>query len=92
MLRYILPIWKFQLEFQTRIGGIAVDEGPLIVGRAIRDERGFEGDLGVGVSYAPLELLTLRVTGFYGFFSFPGDYEGAYGTLGGFSFSAGLSI
>ena len=92
MLRYILPVWKIQLEFQTRIGGIFVDEGPLIVGRAIREENGFTGDLGVGLGVSPLELLTVRVGGYYGFFTFSGDYDGAYGTLGGLTVSLTLSI
>jgi hypothetical protein len=92
MLRYILPVWKIQLEFQTRIGGIFVDEGPLTVGRAIRQKNGFEGDVGAGVGVAPLDWLTVRAGGYYGFFSFSGDYEGAYGTLGGFTIGVVLSI
>jgi hypothetical protein len=92
LLRYILPVWKIQIEFQTRIGGIFVDEGPLIIGRAIREQNGFEGDVGIGVGVAPRSWLTLRAGGYFGFFSFAGDYEGAYGTLGGFTFSIVLSI
>ena len=92
MLRYILPVWKIQLEFQTRIGGIFVDEGPLIVGRAIREEKGFTGDVGVGVGVSPIRALTIRASGYYGFFAFSGDYEGAYGTLGGFTVSFVVSI
>jgi hypothetical protein len=92
MLRYILPVWKIQLEFQTRIGGIFVDEGPLIVGRAIREENGFTGDVGLGLGVSPVKMLTVRAGGYYGFFSFSGDYEGAYGTIGGFTFSVIVSI
>jgi hypothetical protein len=92
MLRYILPIWKIQLEFQTRIGGIFVDEGPLIVGRAIQEQNGFTGDLGVGLGVSPVRYLTVRIGGYYGFYTFSGDYEGAYGTLGGLNLSLTLSI
>jgi hypothetical protein len=92
MLRYILPVWKIQVEFQTRIGGIFINEGPLIVGRAIQEERGFTGDLGAGVGVSPAKALTLRIIGYYGFYSFSGDYEGAYGTLGGFTVSAALAL
>jgi hypothetical protein len=92
LMRYILPVWKIQFEFQTRIGGIFIDEGPLIVGRAIREGTGFTGDVGVGVGVSPVEFLTVRAGGYYGFFSFSGDYEGAYGTLGGFVFAIVLSI
>jgi len=92
LLRYILPIWKIQVEFQTRIGGIFVDEGPLIVGRAIREGTGFTGDLGAGLGISPVKYLTVHALGYFGFFSFSGDYEGAYGTLGGFTFSITLSI
>jgi hypothetical protein len=92
LLRYILPIWKIQLEFQTRLGGIFIDEGPLIVGRAIREQNGFTGDLGIGIGVSPVKFLTVRVAGYYGFYTFSGDYEGAYGTLGGLTFSVVLSI
>jgi hypothetical protein len=92
LVRYILPFWKMQLELTTRLGGVFVDEGPLIVGRAIDEERGFTGDLGAGLGYSPVRMLTLRATGYYGFYTFSGQYDGAYGMIGGFEFAIGLSI
>ncbi len=80
---YMLPIWKLHLKFQTRIGAIYLDEGPLIVGRAIDDASGFAGDLGIGLSYSPFTFLSIGIEGYFGFFSFSGTYEGAYGTIGG---------
>jgi len=92
LVRYILPFWMMQLELSTRIGGVYLDEGPLIVGRAIENKCGFAGDLGVGLGFSPVKMLTLRATGFYGFYSFSGEYEGTYGMLSGFEFAIGLSI
>jgi hypothetical protein len=92
LLRYILPFWKLQLELTTRLGAVFIDEGPLIVGRAVEQGSGFAGDVGVGLGLSPVKLLTLRVTGTYGFFSYTGDYEGTYGMIGGFAFAIGLSI
>lgn len=92
VVRYVLPFWRLQLELSTRLGGVFIDEGPLIVGRAVERGRGFAGDVGVGIGFSPVRLLTLRATGTYGFFSYTGDYDGTYGMIGGFAFALGLSI
>jgi len=80
---YLLPLWKFRIKLQTRIGTIYLDEGPLIIGRAIDDTSGFAGDVGVGLSFHPFAFLSIGIEGYFGFFSFSGQYEGAYGTIGG---------
>jgi hypothetical protein len=82
-LRYGLPIWRIELSFQTRVGGIFIDEGPLIMGRAVESGAGYTGDLGIGLGFTPFRYLTVGVSGWFGFFSFTGKYDGAYGTVGG---------
>lgn len=82
-LRYGLPIWRFEVSFQTRVGSIFVDSGPLIMGRAVEEGSGYSGDLGGGLAFTPFPYVTIGVNGWFGFFSFTGKYEGAYGTVGG---------
>lgn len=91
-VRYGLPIWRFELALQTRVGGIIVDEGPLLIGRAANGDNGLTGDFGAGISYAALGWLTLGITGWFGFYSFTGAYDGAYGTVGGLDGSVVLSF
>jgi opacity protein-like surface antigen len=86
-LRYGLPIWRFEIDFQTRVGAIYIEDGPLIMGRAVDSEAGYTGDLGVGLAFAPFRYLKLGVSGWFGFFSFTGKYDGAYGTVGGIDLS-----
>ena len=78
-----LPIVKIHFDFMTRLGGIIVDQGPLIVGRAIKVVNGFTGDVGVGLSVVPKPFLNVGIMGVVGFYSFSGKYEGAYGMIMG---------
>jgi hypothetical protein len=82
-VRYGLPLWRFELALQTRVGGIFIDEGPLLIGRAAGRDNGFTGDFGAGVGFAATGWLTIGLTGWFGFYSFTGSYDGAYGTVAG---------
>jgi hypothetical protein len=86
-LRYGLPIWRFTVDFRTRVGAIYVDSGPLIMGRAIEAGSGYTGDLGAGLLFTPFSYVSLGFVGWFGFFSFTGKYDGAYGTVGGLDIS-----
>lgn len=81
--KYGLPLWRFTVDIRTRVGAIYVNSGPLIMGRAIEAGSGYTGDLGAGLSFTPFPYVAVGVTGWFGFFSFTGKYEGAYGTVGG---------
>jgi hypothetical protein len=81
--KYGLPIWRFAIDFRTRVGAIYVNSGPLIMGRAVESGSGYTGDLGGGLSFTPFSYVAVGVTGWFGFFSFTGKYDGAYGTVGG---------
>jgi hypothetical protein len=89
---YSLPIARFRIKFQTRIGALYMDEGPLIVGRAIGDSSGFAGDVGLGLSFMAFPFLSVGIDGCFGFFSFSGAYEGAYGTMSGIYGTIGFHI
>ena len=82
-VKYGLPIGRIEVNFQTRIGVLYLDEGPLLMGRAIDSGSGFSGDVGIGLAFSVTSWLSVGVNGYFGFFSFTGDYEGAYGTIGG---------
>jgi len=82
-LKYGLPLWRFSIDFRTRVGAIYVNSGPLIMGRAVESGSGYTGDLGAGLSFSPFSYVAVGVTGWFGFFSFTGKYDGAYGTVGG---------
>jgi len=81
--KYGLPLWRFSFDIRTRVGGIFINSGPLIMGRAIEAGSGYTGDLGAGLSFTPFSYFAVGVTGWFGFFSFTGKYDGAYGTVGG---------
>ncbi len=82
-IKYGLPLGRIEVNFQTRIGVLYLDEGPLLLGRAIDSGSGFSGDVGIGLAFSVASWLSVGVSGYFGFFSFSGDYEGAYGTIGG---------
>jgi len=90
VLEYGLPFGPLEVKTRTRIGGVFIDEGPLIIGTALDRGAGFSGDLGLGLEVAILGWLGIAVHGFFGFVSFSGNYDGSFGALGGFQ--AGLVL
>jgi hypothetical protein len=83
VLEYGLPFGPLEVKVRTRIGGVFLDEGPLIVGDSVDRGAGFVGDVGLGLEFAVLGWLGLAVHGHFGFVSFSGQYDGAFGTIGG---------
>ncbi len=83
VLEYGLPFGPVEIMARTRVGGVFLDEGPLIMGNSVGRGAGFAGDLGLGCELAILSWLGIAVHGFYGFVSFSGKYDGAFGSLGG---------
>jgi len=92
LVRYGLPIWKFEFEFISRVGGVFIDDGPLILGRAVSVKKGFTVDLGVGLIYKFHRHFTAGIAGNFGLFTFSGSYEGAYGLLSGASFNVAFVL
>ncbi len=86
-LKYGFPIGRFELQFRTRFGGVFIDEGALVMGRSVDQGAGFTGDVGAGLSFAPLGWLSVSATGFAGMNAFTGVYHGAYGSIGGLDIS-----
>lgn len=84
-LEYGLPFGPLEIKFRTRVGGVFLDEGPLIIGAAVDRGAGIAGDLGLGLELRILGWLGAAVHGSFGFVSFSGNYDGAFGTLGGVS-------
>jgi hypothetical protein len=83
VLEYGLPFGPLEVKVRTRIGGVFLDEGPLIVGDSVDRGAGFVGDLGLGLELAVLGWLGVAVHGHFGFVSFSGQYDGTFGTIGG---------
>ncbi|HUT79208.1 MAG TPA: hypothetical protein VM285_16030 [Polyangia bacterium] len=83
VLGYGLPLGPLEITIRTRIGGVFLDEGPLIVGNSVDRGAGFVGDLGLGLELSVLGWLGIAVHGSFGFISFSGQYDGAFGTMGG---------
>jgi hypothetical protein len=83
-LWYGLPVWRFEIVFTTRIGGVVVDPGELEIGRAIKTKNGIGGDIGMRLEVYPLDFMGIGIGGWGGFFAFAGTYEGTYGSGAGF--------
>lgn len=82
-MRYGIPIWKFLLNLQTRIGALIVGDTALIIGRAAEEKAGFTGDVGLEFSIRPNKWISVGIMGHAGFFAFAGKYEGAMGGVFG---------
>jgi hypothetical protein len=83
VLEYGLPFGPLEVMARTRLGGVFLDEGPLIMGNSVDRGAGFVGDLGLGLELSVLGWLGISVHGFFGFVSFSGQYDGAFGTMSG---------
>ncbi len=92
VLKYKLPIWKFEIGLRTRVGTIIIDDNGLAMGRTVDSDMGFTGDLGALLAFFPVSFFSIGVDGFFGFFSFDGIYEGVFGTAGGLGLLLSLEI
>jgi hypothetical protein len=82
-IKYGIPIRKFRLNFQTRLGVMIVGNTPLVVGRAVEDNNAFSGDFGLEFTMRPSKWFSVGVLGYAGAFAFPGKYDGAFGVITG---------
>jgi hypothetical protein len=89
-IKYGIPLWKLQLQFQTRLGTMIIGKTPLIFGRAVVNENAVTGDLGISLAFRANRWFAVNILGYGGFYAFTGKYEGAFGSLGGFN--AGLGF
>ncbi|MBN2803981.1 MAG: hypothetical protein JXR91_12885 [Deltaproteobacteria bacterium] len=82
-IKYGIPIRKFRVNLQTRIGGMIIGDNLLILGRAVEKTNAFTGDFGLEFLMRPVKWFSVGVLGYAGFFAFPGSYEGSYGIITG---------
>ena len=84
-VKYGVPIGRFLLQFQTRVGRMAFGHTSLILGRAAEKDNGLTADAGIELTLRPSRWFSVGFLGYGGFFAFLGDgkYAAGMGALFG---------
>lgn len=81
---YGVPVWRLEIGFITRIGGVAFRPGDLEVGRSL-DDTGLCAEMGARLDFSVVRYVSVGFGATVGGFFFDGVYDGAFGVYRTFS-------